>query len=381
MSNLLLIALNTLKITFRKKSFFVLLLMPIAMVILAIFVNGNVSKGNIKIGVYNKENSYITKDMVANIDKNEKFKVIVFKDEKELKNKISEGKLTCGFIIPNDFSSKLCKGKMENIDILSLKGEDSTIWIKNYLNYYIDNLVDINKISKGNKEIFIKVYNEYKRKNIKLEVNKVKDEISGKNITTQSTGFLVLFMLMGASSISALILADKRRRTYSRIITAPVNAKKYLASNALASLFIMAIQCLIVVISMDKIFKVKTYMPNYQLFILLMCFGLVATGFGMLIVAFSETTYQASNLSTLLITPTCMLSGCFWPMSIMPDVFKKLSNAFPQRWLIKAIETVQSEQNFKSGIKYIFVLLLFALVFFLISAFKFKSKNNSTKFI
>ncbi|MMZ68759.1 ABC-2 type transporter [compost metagenome] len=47
-------------------------------------------------------------------------------------------------------------------------------------------------------------------------------------------------------------------------------------------------------------------------------------------------------LNSLIITPTCMLGGCFWPLSVMPDYMQKIANVVPQKWTIQAVETISA---------------------------------------
>ncbi|MNC77213.1 hypothetical protein D3C75_1291160 [compost metagenome] len=43
-------------------------------------------------------------------------------------------------------------------------------------------------------------------------------------------------------------------------------------------------------------------------------------------------------LNALILTPTCMLGGCFWPLSIMPEYMQKAANFTPQKWAIQAVD-------------------------------------------
>jgi len=112
-----------------------------------------------------------------------------------------------------------------------------------------------------------------------------------------------------------------------------------------------------------------------------MSFGAVAVSIGLLIVVFSNSTASANNLSTLIITPSCMLGGCFWPVSIMPQYIQKLSDFIPQSWALGAIRKIQTGAQFQEILSNILILLAFAITFFLISIYKMKKDKNVQKFI
>ena len=66
----------------------------------------------------------------------------------------------------------------------------------------------------------------------------------------------------------------------------------------------------------------------------------------MVIVAFARSSYEAGAASTLVITPTCMLGGCFWSAEFMPDIMQKISYIIPQRWALDAVKTLQKGAAF-----------------------------------
>ncbi|HBG38891.1 MAG TPA: ABC transporter permease, partial [Clostridiaceae bacterium] len=69
---------------------------------------------------------------------------------------------------------------------------------------------------------------------------------------------------------------------------------------------------------------------------------------------------------SLVITPMCMLGGCFWPREIMPKFLIEISNFVPTTWVLKGAK----KAFFSTGIwdiKYeLLILLLFSAVFFLL---------------
>lgn len=142
-------------------------------------------------------------------------------------------------------------------------------------------------------------------------------------------------------------LKEKRERTYQRICSTPVNSRIYVMGNIFVNFIIIIVQILLAIFAMKVILKINMYMPAYQLFLVLLLVGAVSIGIGMIVVVFSKLTAEAGNLSTLIITPTCMLGGCFWPIQFMPEKLQKISNFIPQKWAIEAIGKLQSGVGIK----------------------------------
>ncbi len=193
-------------------------------------------------------------------------------------------------------------------------------------------------------------------------------------MTSQSIGFL-MFMMIGAGSTAQMILKEKRNRTYFRICAAPVNGRTYVMGNVLANLVIVIIQILLTLFFMSRVFHIDTYVPSPQLFLILAAFVPAAIGLGLLVVAFAGDSRQANNLQTLIVTPTCLLAGCFWPLEIMPGAVRRVTDFLPQTWAIAAIQKLQGGGHFDQIFMHLSIILAFALDFFLVAAYGFSRSH------
>lgn len=97
--------------------------------------------------------------------------------------------------------------------------------------------------------------------------------------------------------------------------------------------------------------------------------------------AFSSSSYMAGTLSTLIVTPTCLIGGCFWPVYLMPDMMQKIAHFMPQWWVIDAIQHIQSGGRLTDILINIAILLAFTAAFFLLAIFRFSREENVQKFI
>lgn len=379
MRNMFLLALNTLKITFRKKiNFFIFFVFPILGIFLSLVFNN--PSGKVIVGICNNDNKQLSNDMVASIKSDDKFTVVNLK-ENEIKAKVSGKEVDCVLVIPNDFEDNVYKNQDTGLKIVSIRGTDVTAWINMYVNGYTQNLQALSKASNGNTSVFNNMYQGFQKQEMKLKMSVLKDNQKGKSASYQSIGFLIMFMLLGASNTTAFIIDEKRSRTYFRIFSAPVTGKTYLGGNIICNLAIIFIQSVILIFAVTKIFGINTFVPDLQLLAILMCFGLVSIGLGIMIASFSEDASQAGSISTLVITPSCMLGGCFWPVEYMPGFMQQISNFMPQRWVLQAIGRIQSGSGFTSVLGYLAVVLCFALAFFLIGIYKLNHNDNVKNFI
>lgn len=381
MRNLFLLAANTLKITFRKKgNIIIFFILPIASVLLSTVIYAN-AKQQITVGICNKApSSLLAQDMIEAIQSQDKYNIKLI-EEADINTMVADGTVACAITIPDNFDEEIYKMSFKKLNITSVRGIDATGWIQSYLNYYIKNLMDMSKAAEGNKDTFNNIYDGYKKQTLKVDVNLLKDESRDKSATMQSIGFIIMFMLIGATNTSGFILKEKRERTYFRIFSSPVNSRIYIGANILANMIIVIIQAIIIVLAIKHIFKLNTGLTDLQLLIILITFGLVTVSFGILLVAFSKNSYQAGTMSTLVITPTCMLSGCFWQIEFMPGFMQKIANFLPQRWALEAIRQLQGGKTFLQIIPIIGILFAFAVAFFLIGAYKMRNSESVSSFI
>ena len=381
MRNTFLVAQNMFKIIFKKKSnVMVYIILPIVLVMIFMSAQGSSSNSKVAMGIVNKDNTQVSVDMLKYLNSTEKFKIVPL-DEENLEEKVSSGEVQFAIIVPENMKEKILNKDTFNIEIISIKGQDATVWIENYIDMYMKNLMDISKAADGKEEVFNKIYEGYSKQELKLESEFVIDSTKGKSATQNTMGLFIMVMLMGTTTTSRLILKEKTERTYQRICTSPVNSKQYMTGNILVNLFIVFIQVNIVLFLAIKMLRYNMHIPVIQLLVILMSFGAVAVSIGLLIVVFSNSTASANNLSTLIITPSCMLGGCFWPVSIMPQYIQKLSDFIPQSWALGAIRKIQTGARFQEVLSNILILLAFTVTFFLISIYKMKKDKNVQKFI
>jgi ABC-2 type transport system permease protein len=262
-----------------------------------------------------------------------------------------------------------------------VKGEEATAWIESYVNIYTGNLLNIAKASDGKREVFNSIYENFRKGEAKLTTEKVADVRNSKTVTGAGLGFLIMFMMMGASTVANLILKEKKDRTYFRILSSPVSSRDYVIGNVLANFTIVFIQSVLVIIGITKVMKLDTFIADWQLLIILLCFGVAAIGIGLMIVAFSANSNQAGYLLTFIVTPTCMLGGCFWPVDLMPDALKRVSEFMPQRWTLEAVTKIQNGGSMNSILINLGLLLSFAAALFLIAAYRMKTTNSVKSFV
>lgn len=381
MRNVLWIAANILKKNFRKKSSIIsFIVLPVIFVVVSMVINANWGNSSNNMTILDNDKSQLSMNYVKSLEKQKAFNVVKI-DESNINKSIISGDLEYAVIVPKGFQKSFYDNNMKKLEIKSLKGDSTTVWINNYTNIYLKNLKDMWKSSGENKNLFNKIYRESQFGKISLNIKSVKDTTEGKQVTSQSIGFLIMFLMVNAGILSQFILDEKKNRTYFRICSAPVSSKNYILGNVFSNILIVISQIIITLLALTRIFKVNTYVPFWQLFVILSCFGVAAVALGLVFTSFSKSSSEVGTFVTLVSTPTCMISGCFLPVDLMPKSMQKIADFLPQRWTISAIEKLQQNLGFSSIYINLVVILAFALTFFIIAAYRFSIDENIKNFI
>jgi ABC-2 type transport system permease protein len=381
MRNIMILTANILRVTFRKKSSIIMyILLPVLGVVISMLIYGGSRTGDLVIGVINMDDGVISGDFINAVEESGNNNIIIISED-EMNDVLLDGKASVVVSIPKGFSDSIISGSPVNVELISVKGEEVTAWLENFTNLYIKNIVDIASASNNDRESFMRTYEKFSESELKLSVEKVDDRTLNKSISLQSLGFLILFIMLGTSTTSELVLKEKRNRTYHRICSAPVGSRTYIASNVIANMLLIILQVVLIVFVVLKVFRIDTFVPDIILCIILICFGMAAVGLSVMLTSFTGSSYQLSTLSTLIITPSCMLAGCYWSVELMPEIMQKISLFMPQRWALMAIETFQKGGSPADIIINIVIMMAFAAAFFAIAAYKMTVSDDIRKFV
>ncbi|AIK36714.1 ABC-2 type transporter family protein [Bacillus pseudomycoides] len=381
MKDILWLIQKTLSVLLKnKKGLLIIIGLPIIGSLISFSIYGNVGQGTLNIGVVNKENQYIANDTVKFLEGLNHVKVSKIK-ESEVEDKLTSKKLDGVITLNKGFSQSVRDGKPSHIEVASIKGDQVTGFVKSYLYNYIDNIVAISKVAQNDQSTFDNMYAGYQKSSFKVKAETLQDTSKNKDMTNQTVGYLIMFMLFSAVNLSELILKEKENRTYFRLLSTPIDGKKFILSNVAVNMIVLVVQIVVAVLFMTNVFHTNINMPFMVMIGVLMIFALVAIGMSLAIVSFAKNATSANAMQNIIITPTCLLAGCFFPFEIMPTSVQKIADFLPQRWLLDTIGKLQQGTPIADLYLNILILFAFAIAFFLIAIYKFGRNNDARNFM
>ncbi|HPQ48016.1 MAG TPA: ABC transporter permease, partial [Clostridia bacterium] len=169
--------------------------------------------------------------------------------------------------------------------------------------------------------------------------------------------------LFGIFSICALAFREKVNKTYQRIMSGPVAPWQYVVGNTLACMFFAALHSIISLTLIYNIFGIGELLSLWQFVVLITVFYLAVIPLGLFLMSLGRSYSAVLAVNVLVLTLTCMLGGCYWDVTFMPDFMQKLARGTVQFWFTTGIVKLMNEGRLSAISTNLIVLAVFGLVF------------------
>ncbi len=368
--NLWVIIKNNLRIALVKKPVYsvLLIVLPVIVLFLAskIFTHGGIT---LNIGIVDNSNTKSSKAIVKVLGEEYGIKIKSI-DEENLSSEFGEKNINAAIIIQENFEDKLLQGDISGIKVRVLEGENIGDMINVLLGPELSNLSSLARIHEGDRVNYLKSLESYKVSDVKIERAQLSDLYGDYSNSEMFIGFLIMFIFLRAMNGAFLVSEDKNQNVYTRILTAPVKGWQYYLANIITTFILIVIQILITLVAINFFSDINIGMNYVQLFIILCVIGLVAVSIGSFCLAITDSRDLSNILSNFILMTSMFLGGCFVPVSLFPEIIDRISYFTPTRWAMEAVLDLQQGMTFSHISKYLGIMLLFAVVFFVITSYK-----------
>ncbi|WP_310830457.1 ABC transporter permease [Paenibacillus pedocola] len=344
MNNILTIGWNMVKRTIgTRRGMLMYILLPSIVVAGIISITGGVAEGSDTTLLYtNRDTGAGGKHLLAELEKTGDYKLVESSDEEKMKESVIGQKGVAGLLIPADYTTELLNGTQPQLTVYELKASEDSVLIKMKAAAIAGEMLVTAGTVKGAagagepEAQFTAILQQAEQHNvgsIRTDYNLYPRQTLGI-----ITGLTLMFLMNLVTSTVNLIMDDRRGRTMMRMYSAPVRAYEIALGNFLGSFLVGIIQ-IAVVLSLGKwVLRYDYEIPMYLYFLVLAAFMLVSMGIAGTVAGLIRNPRNAGMLNALILTPTCMLGGCFWPLTIMPEYMQKAANFTPQKWAIQAVD-------------------------------------------
>ncbi|MDO7906618.1 ABC transporter permease [Paenibacillus sp. JX-17] len=342
--NSLTIALNLMRRMIRtRKDLFFYLLLPCLVIsgTIALLGQNDTSENNI---IYlNQDQGPAGSFLVQELSKSRGYHLMEAKNQDEIKQAVKDHNVWLGFTLPANFSSSLLAGEEPKAVTYELTDSEPAYTFKLNLAQNVERLSQaaaaVAAPDENTRNIsFKQVLAGMSQPQVKAAITD--EQLYTKPGLTNVTGFTLMFLMGLITSTVSIINQDRIQRTMARIFSAPVRSYEMVLGNFIGSFAVGAIQIVIILLVTRGGLGYDYGLPLGAQLLIMLAFLLVTMGIASTVSGLIRNQSNAGMLNTLIIIPTCMLGGCFWPIKIMPDYLQKAANFVPQKWVFDAMDTI-----------------------------------------
>lgn len=336
--NSLVIAGNIIKrLTHELAALGYMILFPIFAAILAYVMFG--STNVIDVGISNiPKNDF---GIVEYLQNTKEYNITIV-DKNELQEKVLSEKIKVGISFPDNFK-ELNINSAQKIKLISLKEDETLQKLSGRINQYLSNAPSPERAV---------IANSSQNVNSKIEQSKL------------SLGILTMFILMFIGTISGSLLEDKNKKTFMRNFCAPIREHEMMLGYLISNTLLGCIQIIIFLCVSTLIFKTEWGTSILNVFIVLLFFMIASIGFTVGIAGFISDQQKFNMVVMLSAVTTSFLGGEMLPIKFMNNIFQKIANFIPQKWVIDSYMKLALGKSLLDIRFNLLILLLFGLVFF-----------------
>ncbi|MCF0147239.1 MAG: ABC transporter permease [Clostridium sp.] len=341
---------------------------PSLVIVFFSFIFGN--SINYKVGIIDKDKDYLSNEIIKSINNIENVDIVNITNE-NYELLMASHQIQMVVIIEEDFTYKVINLEEGEITLKSISNSDIKATITSIIKSKVDNLSLIAKISKKNINSFKENNEGFKENLIKYNLNNIEDT---RPSISNSLGIVIMMILITGSSIANFLIEDEEYGTKERVLVSGINPQKYYMALMLVFYLLSSISSAIYYI-LCRLLKIDFGMSNANYFLAVMLLlNLVSIALNLFIVSFTKNRYIASTVNILIIIPTSMMSGLFWDFEIMPRYIQKIGSFLPQRYVYKAVESLQMQCGLNSIYDYIFYMIALSIGLFILSYINLENK-------
>jgi ABC-2 type transport system permease protein len=154
-------------------------------------------------------------------------------------------------------------------------------------------------------------------------------------------GVISFAIMMVTTMITIILFVNERRNgTLQRLLTSPASEAEIVIGYALAFSVIGICQSIVVLVAAILLFGVTVVGNVFLALIVVLLIGFGHQGLGILLSAGAKNELQAIQFIPLVLFPSILLAGLFWPIESIPSYLQPLSYFIPLRYGIDAERSI-----------------------------------------
>jgi ABC-2 type transport system permease protein len=296
-----------------KRRLVVLFLLPAAVMAVVGFAMGGYSSASFVVGMLDRAHTNESRALATALQSNDQFRIRDYTSREKLQIAVFRGRMNAGILIPPGWHGD------QNLSVYLTSASAGSTVVQAGIN------AELSSIARGGKPIDIPLHYP-----------------AGGRAGLPRVGFpytapanLVLFVMINGF-VSALTILQLRESGISRrLLAAPRRTWELLAMFAIAPAQQMIAQVVFLILAARLFFGVH-WGDGLGLLLISAAVTFLGVAIVLLMGTVFRTRQQASSLGPWIGVGIGMLSGCMWPLEIVPPFMKTLARLSPASWAMDA---------------------------------------------
>jgi ABC-2 type transport system permease protein len=182
---------------------------------------------------------------------------------------------------------------------------------------------------------------------------------------------MVTFMLAIMSFVH-----ERSAGTLERLLSTPVTEGEIVAGSALAFGLVGLGQSIVIILTAVLLFDIQIIGSPVLVLLVIFLFGVGNQGLAFLLSSLAKTEFQAVQFLPIILFPSLLLAGVFWPLEAVPELLRPVSSVVPLTYCVDALRSVMIRGWGAGDILFdLGILLLFAAVMLGLSAYSLRKRR------
>ncbi len=190
-------------------------------------------------------------------------------------------------------------------------------------------------------------------------------------------GVMGLAAMMVTFMLSIISFVHERTTgTLDRLLTTPATEGEIVAGYALALGLVGLIQSVVILVTAVALFQVQIEGSPILVLLIIFVLGAGNQGLGFLLSSNAKNEFQAVQFMPLILFPSILLAGVFWPIEAVPDLLRPVSYFVPLTYAVEGCRSVMIRGWGIGDVWFqVAVLAAFAVAMLLLSAYSLKKRR------
>lgn len=341
-------------------------------VLIVVISNAGGGQSGLRVALYDDDNSVLSRAVADAIAPVSRFVDI---DRSSVEQALVEARIEYALILPSGLQERVLRGEQAVVESYSLHGVEVTGAIEAAADSVFSAAHAIaGAVDERAEEFELALARTLENG---ITVNAVAGLPEGRAMSrpaatglAQLVAFVTVAMFFSTLILSQYFLEDRKVGVFHRTLAGPISLRGYMLETNGAFLLVTALQAVATAATVVVVFRELPATAGLLLGLTLVLCALVAVSFALAIAGLSTTLRRSQLLFNLILMPMVMLGGAFWPVEIMPPLFQRIAAFTPIMWVVEATEQVLQGAGFSTIAPHLGVLLLFAVVFQLLSSWR-----------